>query len=161
MVSAQNAIASFTQDSTNAAWAQPPGQVSIAAPPLGGGNVINAGTGTLKYAPILGTSTPWCAIIIGIKPNITTATLAVTEADDTLSSAAFAVQPSATLSVLEANDTLSSAAAITGFHVVTVPPTTRINGIGYDNRGSPIYWFIDIATGLGPIDSDGKPLNPF
>jgi hypothetical protein len=43
----------------------------------------------------------------------------------------------------------------------TIPATARINGIGYDNRGSPIYWYIDTATGLSPVDSNGKPINPW
>ena len=69
MVSGTTLIASFTQDGTDAAWVSPPGQVSIAAPPLGGGNVVNAGAGTMKYAPAFGTSDTWAALIMGVQAS--------------------------------------------------------------------------------------------
>jgi hypothetical protein len=69
MVSGQTVIASFTQDSTNAAWASPPGQVSLAAPPLGGGNVVNAAATALKYNPTFGTSDNWAALVLRIRPS--------------------------------------------------------------------------------------------
>src|SRR5258706_2245004 len=70
MVSATTLVSSFTQDSTNAAWASPPGQVSIAAPPLGGGNVVNAGAGTRTYAPTFGTTDTWAALIMGVQGTV-------------------------------------------------------------------------------------------
>jgi len=64
----------------------------------------------------------------------------------------------AVLILTEGDDVLS---AVTIESPVTIPATARINGIGYDNRGSPVYWYIDTATGQSPIDSDGNPINPF
>lgn len=69
LVGGQSLTTSFTQDSTNAAWASPPGQVSIAAPVLGGGNVVNSGTAALTYAPTFGTSDTWGALIAGFKAD--------------------------------------------------------------------------------------------
>lgn len=68
-------IASFTQDSTNATWASPPGSVSNAAPPLGGGNVINNTLSARTYAPTFGTTDTWAAAIIAyesgdVRPQI-------------------------------------------------------------------------------------------
>lgn len=61
-------ISSFTQDSTNAAWASPPGSVSNAAPVLGGGNVVNPSATALTYAPTFGTSDNWRAVIAAFFP---------------------------------------------------------------------------------------------
>lgn len=61
-------VSSFTQDSTNAAWASPPGQVSIVAPVLGGGWVFG-GAGAMTYAPTLGTSDLWAAVIVALVPQ--------------------------------------------------------------------------------------------
>jgi hypothetical protein len=55
---------------------------------------------------------------------------------------------------------LKTLAAYTTIVHPTIPATARIYAWGYDERGSPIYWFIDEATGLGAKDSLGKPLNP-
>jgi hypothetical protein len=65
MVSGTTLVSSFTQDSTNAAWASPPGQVSTAAPVLGGGNVVNPSATTRTYAPTFGTSDTWAALVGG------------------------------------------------------------------------------------------------
>ena len=62
-----------------------------------------------------------------------------------------------TLFVIESKDTLSAKETMSS---ATIPTTTRVNGLTYDSRGAPIIYYIDIATGLGPIDSDGKPINP-
>src|SRR5258708_3875327 len=59
MVSGKLLTTSFTQDSTNASWASPPGQISIAAPVLGGGVVLNTGSGALTYAPTFGSTDSW------------------------------------------------------------------------------------------------------
>lgn len=64
---ASDTTSTFTQDSTNAAWATPPGTVSTTAPVLGGGNVVNTTNSTRKYAPTLGTSGTWVAMIAGFK----------------------------------------------------------------------------------------------
>jgi hypothetical protein len=69
IVASASAIASFTQDSTDAAWASPPGQVSIAAPTLVGGSAVNRNASPLTYAPTLGTSVPWANLIFGIIPR--------------------------------------------------------------------------------------------
>jgi hypothetical protein len=65
------AISSFTQDSTNAAWGSPPGQVSLALPPLGGGTVIVNNTLALAYNPTFGTPTNWGAVITALKAEFT------------------------------------------------------------------------------------------
>jgi hypothetical protein len=66
IVGSATLTSSFTQDSTNAAWATPPGQVSLAAPVLVGGDVINSGNGALTYAPTLdGGAHVWAATIVG------------------------------------------------------------------------------------------------
>ena len=55
---------SFTQDSTNAAWTSPPGQVSLAAPVLGGGNVVlSSSASNLTYNPAFNSSDVWAASI--------------------------------------------------------------------------------------------------
>lgn len=70
IIGGQTLVTSFTQDSTNAAWASPPGQVSIAAPVLGGGWAFgDQAGGTMKYAPTLGTSDNWAALIIALFPQ--------------------------------------------------------------------------------------------
>jgi hypothetical protein len=71
-----NNYSSFTQDSTNGAYATPPTLISDIAsmPPevLGGGSVINAGSSALTYAPSFGFSASgtiwWAAILIGLLP---------------------------------------------------------------------------------------------
>lgn len=67
MVTASTTIASFTQDTTNAAWgtSPPAGSISNTAPVLGVGFAVNGGSGTMIYAPTLGTSVPWATTIVG------------------------------------------------------------------------------------------------
>ena len=59
----------FTQDSTNAAWAVPPTRTGIAitGPTIAGGAVTSGLTTALTYAPTLGTSHPWAAMLVGFK----------------------------------------------------------------------------------------------
>jgi hypothetical protein len=71
VVGGSAAISSFTQDSTNAAWGSPPGQVSIALPPLGGGTVINSNKSALTYNPAFGTPTNWGAVITALRGEFT------------------------------------------------------------------------------------------
>lgn len=59
----------FTQDSTNG-WASPfdPAGASLPTSVLqGGGNLVNAGTGTKTYAPTLGSSSSWADAIVSFK----------------------------------------------------------------------------------------------
>jgi hypothetical protein len=65
VVSGSSVITTYTQDSTNAAWASPPGVISTAAPVLGGGWFVNHAGGTLTYAPTFNTSDSWAATIVG------------------------------------------------------------------------------------------------
>jgi hypothetical protein len=57
---------SFTQDSTDAAWATPPDTQTS----LDGGSVINSGTGALTYAPSTANA-PWLELIAAFKPQKT------------------------------------------------------------------------------------------
>lgn len=59
----------FTQDSSNAAWATPSTRVGIAVtgPTIAGGAITSGLTSALTYAPTLGTSHPWAAIIVAFK----------------------------------------------------------------------------------------------
>lgn len=59
----------FTQDATNAAWAAPPTRVGIAVtgPTIAGGVVTSGLTSALIYAPTLGTTHPWTAIVVAFK----------------------------------------------------------------------------------------------
>lgn len=68
-VGAASAVTSFTQDTINAAWATPPGQVQITAPMLVGGSFVSPGLGGRTYAPTLGTSAAWAELIMAIKPG--------------------------------------------------------------------------------------------
>ena len=56
---------SFTQDSTNAAWTTPPATDTAFAPFLVGGHVVDPTTATMTYAPTLGSSVAWAAVIVG------------------------------------------------------------------------------------------------
>jgi len=69
MVSGAAAIASFTQDSSNAAWASPPGQVQITAPVLGGGTFVSLDGLAKTYAPAFGTSVAWGAMNVQLSPT--------------------------------------------------------------------------------------------
>lgn len=68
MVASASAVVSFTQDTTNAAWATPPGQVSIITPTLVGGSVINPTLDPYTYAPLFGASVAWAALMMGVRP---------------------------------------------------------------------------------------------
>lgn len=60
----------FTQDSTNAAYATPPDRKITAGSGavIAGGGVVNAGSSALTYAPTLGaTPRAWAALIIAFK----------------------------------------------------------------------------------------------
>jgi hypothetical protein len=65
IVGAATVVSTFTQDSTNAAWASPPGQISLAGPVLVGGNVVNVGKTALTYAPTFNITDQWAATIVG------------------------------------------------------------------------------------------------
>lgn len=75
IVSGATTIASFTQDSTNAAWASPPGQVQISAPVLGGGTFISLDGLAKVYAPAFGTSVDWGAMSVQLAPAPVVVTL--------------------------------------------------------------------------------------
>ncbi len=65
----------FTQDSTNAAWANFPVRVGN-GPTIAGGSVTNNAASGLTYAPVLGTSRPWAAFaaaFIAATPAVTPA----------------------------------------------------------------------------------------
>lgn len=62
-----NGTGTFTQDSTNAAWASTLTFENSSSASGGGGSVVNSGTGTLKYAPTMGTSHYNAIIIAGFK----------------------------------------------------------------------------------------------
>lgn len=59
----------FTQDATNAAWTTPPIRVGIATtgPTIAGGAITSNLRTALTYAPTLGTTHPWAAMIVGFK----------------------------------------------------------------------------------------------
>lgn len=59
----------FTQDATNAAWATPPLRVGIAitGPTIAGGAITSNLKTALTYAPTLGTTHPWAAMIAAFK----------------------------------------------------------------------------------------------
>lgn len=67
VVGSPSAVSSFTQDTINEAWSSPPGQVSIVAPTLVGGNVANFTTSAVEYAPLLGTSVGWASVMIALR----------------------------------------------------------------------------------------------
>lgn len=57
----------FTQDAA-LAWATPPnGSYGISGPGIRGGSVVNAGGTALTYAPTLGGSTNWAALVLAFK----------------------------------------------------------------------------------------------
>jgi hypothetical protein len=58
---------SYTQDSTNAAWAAPFTPSTSTNPNLFGGSVVNAGSGALIYAPTLSIARAWAAYIVAFK----------------------------------------------------------------------------------------------
>lgn len=67
----------YTQDSGNG-WATPPNDAASAGTTAGaridGGNQVNAGTGTLTFAPTLSGANVWATIICGFKPSSGTTT---------------------------------------------------------------------------------------
>src|SRR6266853_234035 len=77
IVSGAATIVSFTQDSSNAAWASPPGQVQITAPVLGGGTFISLDGLAKTYAPAFGTSVDWGAMNVQLAPAPIVATTGV------------------------------------------------------------------------------------
>src|SRR6266404_3422346 len=60
-VAGSTLITTYNQDNS---WSSPPGIISTAAPVLGGGNQINAGSGALTYAPTFDTSDNWVAAVL-------------------------------------------------------------------------------------------------
>lgn len=73
-IAAPTSIVSFTQDSINANWISPPGQVSLSAPALVGGSLMiaNSVSTSVTYAPKLGNSVPWAGLTASIirKPPV-------------------------------------------------------------------------------------------
>lgn len=58
----------FNQDTTNASWATPPNAIASATTiSVAGGTVVNAGKGTLTYAPTISIGANWAEIIFAIK----------------------------------------------------------------------------------------------